>query len=106
MSTSDQRLTITAEADRGAIALSGELDAHSAPEFDTLLDGIDPATSLTVDLSGVTFIDSSGLRSLVAAHNARADAGGDLILDALSPPVTKLLDITGLADHLHVAGDE
>ena len=55
-----------------------------------------------LDLPGVTFIDSSGLRVLVEAHQLRIERGTRLVLRAPSAPVQRLLEISGLAGHLDV----
>ncbi|MFB7356049.1 STAS domain-containing protein [Streptomyces gardneri] len=54
---------------------------------------------LDVDLSGVTFCDSSGLDMLLRLNRRANRAGKSLVLTALSPRVTRLLRLTG-AEHL------
>ncbi len=94
------RLDLAVDAE--TIRLSGIIDAHTAEQ---LLDGLRTAATdsdTVADLGGVDFIDSSGLRALVTVHQEHVDAGGRLLLRNLSQPVTRLLEITGLSDHLHV----
>ncbi len=86
------------------LAATGEIDSTSAPvlreRIDALLD--DGATDLTVDLTGVTFLDSAGLCVLAAAYRrATADACGFQVL-ASSRAVIRPLQITGLWDLLKV----
>jgi anti-anti-sigma factor len=50
----------------------------------------------------VTFIGSSGIGMLVAIHHATNDAGMELQLDGVPPPVRRLLEITGLDGHFGV----
>lgn len=102
MTSTDQRLQIAASDDNTSFALAGELDAHTATQLDTMLAATEPSASIDLDLSAVTFLDSSGLRTLVAQHAAREEQGGALVLRSPSPSVVKLLDITGLTDHLRV----
>lgn len=98
MSQSDELLAISSTAT--GLAASGEIDAHTAP---TLAAAIDAAgTDVTLDLAGVEFVDSSGLRVLIDAHQRLADAGGALRLTALSDPVRRLLEISGVSDYLGV----
>ena len=84
------------------IRASGEIDSSSAPllreQLDTLLES--PLTELTIDLGGVTFLDSAGLCVLAAAHRR---AGGDIRLRVLasSRAVIRPLQITGLWQLLH-----
>jgi anti-sigma B factor antagonist len=88
---------------RGAdvvLALNGDIDIHTAPHLrDTLatLHG-EGNTSIVVDLGGVTFLDSSALGALVAAHRDLTAAGGTLKLAAPRTHVLKVFRITRLAE--------
>lgn len=94
-------LAITRPAPETAVlAVRGELDTLTAPELETalreLLEGLDqPGTRPVVDLSGVTFLASSGLAVLIqAAHRAGADAR-TLHLVVSSRAVLRPLEVTG-----------
>ena len=84
------------------IAVSGEVDAHTSPELQRCVDEAvaGGATSLVVDVTEMTFIDSSGLRVLVQARQRAADAGGRFGLHQPSDSVVRLLELTGLNDLL------
>nr|WP_261399141.1 STAS domain-containing protein [Streptomyces misionensis] len=59
----------------------------------------DAAAQVTVvNLSGVTFMDSSGINALIAAHHAAQSRGGRLRLAAPSPAVCEILGIVGLTE--------
>jgi anti-sigma B factor antagonist len=77
--------------------LSGEIDfTSSGPVQSTLLAMILPGGGAVVaDLSQVTFLDSSGLGVLVQAHRTAVERDNRLVVVA-SPPVRKLLRLTGL----------
>lgn len=77
--------------------LSGEIDfTSSGPIQSTLLGMILPGGgAVLADLSGVTFLDSSGLGVLVQAHRTARERDTRLVVVA-SPPVRKLLRLTGL----------
>jgi anti-sigma B factor antagonist len=77
--------------------LSGEIDFTSSGAVQsTLLSMILPGGGAVVaDLSGVTFLDSSGLGVLVQAHRTALERANQLLVVA-SPPVRKLLRLTGL----------
>lgn len=77
--------------------LAGEIDFTSAgPVQSTLLGMILPGGgNLVADLSGITFLDSSGLGVLVQAHRTARERENRLVIVA-SPPVRKLLRLTGL----------
>jgi anti-anti-sigma factor len=101
MPTEETRLDATTDTD-GVLVLAGELDSYTAPALSEHL-GAEPPVEV-VDVAGITFIDSSGLRVLVEAHHARTAAGSRLVLRAPSAAVQRLLEISGLAGHLDVAG--
>lgn len=95
--------SITIERTAGTVAVRGEVDAHTAPEMRTAGQAVvEELGSARLDLSGVEFIDSSGLGVLVALTSAAREAGGDVVIVAPSRPVTRLLQISGLEGHLTV----
>lgn len=78
------------------LGVSGELDAETAP---TLVSGLRGtrrvATHLRVDLSGVTFIDCSGLSALLGALDEARSAGLVVEVDQrVSPPVRRVIQLT------------
>ena len=49
--------------------ISGWLDTQTAPQLGAALDEFEPSvTELTIDMSGLEYISSAGLRQIVAAH--------------------------------------
>jgi anti-sigma B factor antagonist len=82
------------------VTVTGEVDVATAPKLRDRLDGaIDGGTPLlVVDLSSVTFIDSTGLGVLIGAAKRVEDAGGILRLVIAEPRILKLFEITGLLD--------
>ena len=74
----------------------GEIDLDSRYRLAHCLRGL--AGKVEVDLSGVTFLDSSGISTLVTAHNALLDAGGKLRLCNPQHNVRRVLDMVGLSD--------
>jgi anti-sigma B factor antagonist len=78
------------------VELSGEYDIGRAAELrDSLLARQIDEGVVVVDLSGVTFLDSSGLRALVEARGMLDEQGAQLIVAEPSDCVRRLLDITG-----------
>lgn len=78
----------------------GELDFSSSTSLrsavnDAVADGI---TTVLVNLSGVTFVDSTGLSSLVMLHQSSVRHGAVLALVAPSEPVQHVLQLLGVAD--------
>ena len=86
------------ENDAYVIALSGEVDLYTAPEFkQQLLEVIGQgATQVVVDFSDTTFIDSTTLGVLVGGVKRLRPAGGQLSLVCSDPNITKIFEITGL----------
>ncbi len=82
--------------DPPVLVLTGELDPSGAPALDAAVDRVlsEGATGLVMDLGGLSFIDSAGLRSLLAAHERLAPGG--LHLRRPSAFAARLLAITGL----------
>jgi len=80
------------------LTASGEIDSSSAPVFrqhlETVFDA--GATEITVDLTGITFLDSAGLCVLAAAHRRAAAQGVGMRVLAASRAVIRPLQITGL----------
>ncbi|MFI5906123.1 STAS domain-containing protein [Dactylosporangium sp. NPDC051541] len=78
------------------VTASGELDMTSAPQLiNVLRDAIHAhgPSRVDLDLTGVTFMDSTGLQVLVAANT---DVGGGLRITGTSPAVHRLLQLTGV----------
>ncbi|HEX5366721.1 MAG TPA: STAS domain-containing protein [Acidimicrobiales bacterium] len=102
------QLEVVERTDGAALVrLSGDLDIVTADdvkgELVALIDGGHRALSL--DLSDVGFVDSSGLGVLVAVHRRAESAGGALVIRSTPPQLRRLFEITRLGDLLTVDGD-
>lgn len=100
------RLDVSARAGNGIIIaeLAGELDIATVPALrEQLLSLLRPGSSrLIIDLSKVTYCDSSGLAVLVGACCCARRLGGFLYLAAASSQTRQVLQLTGLYQHLPV----
>ena len=100
-----EQLTIEVrqEPDRIVLTLHGQLDLPAAPRLQSEIesDAVDAADVLVLDLDDVQFIDSAGLRVLLAAHERTVECGRRLALTPGSPQVQRLLSIAGVSGHLH-----
>ncbi|MGC4806264.1 STAS domain-containing protein [Micromonospora sp. DT233] len=97
--------TVTYARRDGAAAclrLAGELDVSTAPELTAALDGLaeQGERHLLVDLTELTFCDSTGLAAFVRGDNRAAAQGGWLRLTGATGRVERLLRLTGLAEVL------
>ena len=84
--------------DAYVIALTGEVDLYTAPEFkQQLLEVIGQgAKEVVVDLSDTTFIDSTTLGVLVSGQKRLRLDEGQLLLVCSDPTISKIFTITGL----------
>jgi anti-sigma B factor antagonist len=88
------------------LVVQGELDLAAKPDLLTCFEGVlatGPST-LNVDLSEVSFIDSAALGVLVDAYHQLRDRDGRLVVTAASPFVRRSLEITGLAPYFLADG--
>jgi len=95
-------LKIERDDDRTTVHVAGEIDLASAPALERrVLEAIaGGARAVTLDMSEVSFMDSTGLRSVLTIREAALAAGGSLVLSRPSEPVRRLLDVSGLADRI------
>src|SRR3954449_5709740 len=88
--------------------LRGELDLATAPEREQLVnERIDGSQQVVVDLRGLEFMDSSGIRVLVAAHARAARVGTRLFIVRPEPEsaVAKIVEVAGLDRELTILDD-
>jgi anti-sigma B factor antagonist len=79
------------------VVLKGDVDLESSPAArEVLLKSVDGADKVLVDLSSVTYIDSSGVASLVEALQAAKRNGGRFALVAASDPTRRVLELARL----------
>jgi len=94
-------LTIDVDGD-GLITVAGEIDMAGGPTLEAVIMRQETEQPLTLDISGVSFIDSSGLRSLLEASRRAQGRGTVVRLQGVGPEVARLLDITGTTDQFEV----
>lgn len=88
------------------VTLSGELDMLAASEFAAALSAaIHDSVLVIVDLSGLTFIDSSGLHVIVAAHAQVRGSGCRLVLIPGPRQVQRLFELTGIEERFEFVAD-
>jgi anti-anti-sigma factor len=96
------RLTSRRDGDRCVLHASGELDLSSAGTLETYVGELctDGASEVVLDLSGLDFMDSTGLRSLLVSEELCAVSGCSLLIGATTPDVERLLELAGLSELL------
>lgn len=87
------------------VEVTGEIDVASAPVLRDRLLGLlnRGAEDLVVDLRGVTFIDSTGVGSLLRVYHRQTLLGGSVHFVADQPAVLRVLELMQLTRRLHVA---
>ena len=87
------------DAGAAVIRVRGELDMSTSPELTAAVSRAGAgATTVQLDLSAVTFLDSSAIGALVSAGSELAEAGHRLQIGLRSDIVNRVLEITGLAE--------
>jgi anti-sigma B factor antagonist len=83
-----------------AIAVDGELDPETAPEFTERVEVAVWGTvgAFVLDLGGVTFLDSAGLHALLRARAYLAREDRPLVLVCPPGAVRRMLDLAGVLD--------
>jgi anti-sigma B factor antagonist len=94
-------------SDRLHVALAGEVDIANASSLEAELAGIqaDPVRTLVLDLRGVTFIDSTGLRTLIAADERARSSGGRLLVVRGAEAVDRAFAVTQLDRRLEIVDE-
>ncbi|MFI8193892.1 STAS domain-containing protein [Streptomyces sp. NPDC085946] len=95
-------LTLTTTHTDGHLAVlcvGGEIDTHTAPALrkealDVIAQG---HPHLILDLTGITFCDSSGFNALIGIMRCATAANGSLTLAAVPDRLSRMLDLTGLS---------
>jgi anti-sigma B factor antagonist len=84
--------------------IAGEIDVSQALELREVLGGLvrDATSRVVVDLSGVPFVDSSGVGILVTAHRRAAESGGSFAVAAVTTPVGQVFSMTRTEKLLHL----
>lgn len=94
-------MNISSEESRGwlVVAPSGEIDLATVDALDQALA---ENRDTVLDLSEVSFMDSTGLRSLVGVHNRLKENGSRFRLVVPSGAVSRIIEITGLSGALDI----
>lgn len=90
------------EPDRTVVKLDGELDMANAPLLQSTIEDptLDTTKTVVLDLQGLTFLDSTGLRIILAAREQCWRRGQEFAVTPGSQQVQRLLSVTGVGEHL------
>jgi anti-sigma B factor antagonist len=98
----------TRQGDITILAVTGYLDAHTAPRFEkTIQDEFDAGRyKVIVDCSGLTYISSAGLGVFMSFVEDVRDKGGDIKICALTDSVYSVFDILGFPALFDIVPDQ
>ena len=82
------------------VIVTGEIDADSMLALQSPLSELSPQSHILLDMSGVSFMDCSGLRAILTQRIKMTEAGGSIHIRHASPAVKRLLQVSGLTDIL------
>ena len=89
-------------ADDGTITVKGDIDMAAGPLLDAAIRQRDDSEPVVIDLREVYFIDSSGLRSLLDGARQAKSRGAEVVLRAVGPEVSRLLELTGAGGQFRI----
>jgi anti-anti-sigma factor len=100
------RISVTAGTAHTLVTLDGECDLNTGRHLrDVLTSEVSRgAQRLIVDLSALTFMDSTGMQVLLSTRSVLAVRGGTLVLVAPQPVVARILELTGADQIIPVYG--
>lgn len=91
----------TVDGAAAMLSLSGKLDASSAPELFRAVEGLNGVTELALDLDGLEYVTSSGLREIVRAQR-KMGGKGNLTLVNVPLSVADVFRLTGLYERFNI----
>lgn len=95
------QMSVEKDQGTGALVARGRVNTATASILEEALAGA--GEQVTLDLSGVDYLSSAGLRVILAAHKRALRAGGGVRIEGCVPEVLEVFQITGLVDLLEVS---
>jgi anti-anti-sigma factor len=99
----DFSVTVGRSGDTVTVSVAGELDVAAVPVLGAHLDALEADTAgaaVVLDLSALTFLDSSGVALLIAVARRAEDEGWPLRIAGTPPQALRVLALCGLLDVL------
>jgi anti-sigma B factor antagonist len=103
MGANDQlQIELRRTEDRVIVGLAGELDMANAPMLQSRIEGpeLEGIGTVVLDLQQLEFLDSTGLRIILAAREMCWRRGQEFAVTEGSQQVQRLLSVTGVGEHL------
>lgn len=103
-------LTVSRESHKRVdlVAAEGRIDSSTAPQFDDILKKClaDNQYNIVINLSGVSYMSSAGLRALVAALRECKGRGGRIAIAEPSERVSEVLELAGVSTLFDIYDDQ
>jgi anti-sigma B factor antagonist len=77
------------------VSIDGEIDGRTAPQLEGALASWPGRDRVLLDLSGVSYLSSAGLRALLLIHRGVVGENGRLVLVGVAPTVADIMKVTG-----------
>ena len=78
------------------VTVGGDIDGRTAPQArDEVAAQVPPGASILLDMSGVAYMSSAGLRMLLATYRQVKASGGDIVLVGLQEQIAETMSMTG-----------
>jgi anti-sigma B factor antagonist len=102
----DFDLEVARDGERAIVRPSGDVDLATSGQLTAAVLGLlnHGCARVMLDLRAVTFLDSSGIRALVAVHQRAEELHVRLSVTLGGGQTRRVLELTGLLDHLHLEG--
>lgn len=91
----------TVDGSKLNVALEGRLDTSSAPQLEAELKALDGVAELVIDMAGLEYLSSAGLRVLLAAQKTM-NKQGSMVLYNVNETIMEVFEITGFVDILTI----
>ena len=95
-------ITVATESGVTAVAIAGEVDLNTTERLEEWTQRFRPVGPIELDLSEVTFINSTGIVALLRLRHLATEHGTTLTLVNPSPYILRVLIVTGLAEEFHI----
>jgi anti-anti-sigma factor len=97
-------IDVSSEGARVVLRLDGELDLASVPTLEHAVEGatLEDTTEIVLDLRGLEFIDSTGLRAILLQDKRSTERGQTFALVRGPEQVQRLMNMTHLDEHLKI----
>ena len=83
------------------VLVTGRLDSETAPQLESALGGVDTLL-VVLDMEGLSFISSAGLRVIFASQKRQQAKGGDLVFTNMGPGIKRVFEIVNVLPSLNV----